>query len=179
MIDLFSSVGMQLDEDLPVSNGLGDVIFTPDWAAADMVRHFAPSGVILEPCRGGGAFMRFLPPDALWCEISEGVDFFDWNTPVDWIITNPPYTKIRQFLKHSIRVSANVVFLVPAWRIFCGYGSVREPAGWGGMAEIRWYGTGGGLGFPMGNAIAAIHWRRGHYGPIHQTFYEDEGRRKA
>lgn len=34
----------------------GDVVYTPDWVAHDMVDHFAPCGRILEPCRGAGAF---------------------------------------------------------------------------------------------------------------------------
>ena len=57
----------------------GDAVWTPDWCAADMVAHFKPIGRILEPCRGGGAFMRHLPSDALWCEITEDRDFFDWR----------------------------------------------------------------------------------------------------
>ena len=152
----------------------GDVVYTPDWCAADMVEYFNPSGRILEPCKGGGAFMRQLPADALWCEIAEGRDFFGWSEPVDWIITNPPYSMTREFLRHAISVSDNVVFLLPARNIFSGYGTVRECSGWGGMAAIRWYGTGSRLDFPMGNAIAAIHWKRGHSGNIRETFYEDE-----
>lgn len=138
-----------------------------------MVRHFCPVGRILEPCRGRGAFMRYLPAGTLWCEIMEGRDFFAWRDPVDWIITNPPYSLTRKFLRHAIEVSENIVFLVPARNIFSGYGTVRECARWGAMAAIRWYGTGARLGFPMGNAIAAIHWQRGHQGIIRESFYED------
>lgn len=154
----------------------GDVVYTPDWCARDMVEYFKPTGRILEPCRGGGAFMRYLPPDASWCEIAEGRDFFAWFEPVDWIITNPPYSMTRPFMRHAFRVANDIVFLVPARNIFSGYGTVRECIGWGGMASIRWYGTGGKLGFPMGNAIAAIHWTRGFSGTIKETFYEDEER---
>lgn len=164
--DLFGSHGPAPQE--------GDVVYTPDWCAADMVRHFKPTGRVLEPCRGGGAFMRYLPPDTFWCEIANGRDFFAWSDPVDWIMTNPPYSLMREFLRHSITVAQNIVFLVPAKNMFSGYGMVREPAGWGGMAEIRWYGTGARLKFPMGNAIAAVRWERGHSGSIRETFYEDE-----
>lgn len=152
----------------------GDAVWTPDWCAEDMVRYFQPRGKILEPCRGGGAFMRALPPDTAWCEINEGRDFFSWRDVVDWIITNPPYSLTREFLRHSFRVSRNVVFLLPARNIFNGYGTVRECAGWGGIAAIRWYGTGSLLNFPMGNAIAAIHWKKGHGGIIRETFFEDD-----
>ena len=30
---------------------------------------------------------------------------------MDWIITNPPYSKMRRFIQHSMEVSDNVVFL--------------------------------------------------------------------
>lgn len=64
--------------------------------------------------------------------------------------------------------------------VFAGYGFVREVIGWGGMAEIRWYGRGSALGFPMGNAVGAIHWKRGHFaGVIRETFYEDDRAARA
>jgi hypothetical protein len=47
------------------------------------------------------------------------------------------------------------------------------------MAAIRWYGTGARLNFPMGNAISAIHWQRGHQGVIRETFYEDDQARNS
>lgn len=118
--------------------------------------------------------MRHLPHDAMWCEIAEGRDFFAWSYPVDWIMTNPPFSLLREFLRHSMTVAENIVFLVPAQKVFSGYGTLRESAGWGGLAALRWYGTGTRVDFPMGNAIAAIHWRRGHSGFITETYYEDE-----
>lgn len=45
------------------------------------------------------------------CEILEGKDFFDFKEKVDWIITNPPYSKMRKFIQHSMEVSDNIVFL--------------------------------------------------------------------
>jgi hypothetical protein len=152
----------------------GDAVFTPAWCAADMVRHFRPQGRVLEPCAGDGVFLRYLPQETEWCEIEKGRDFFARTEPTDWIITNPPYSKTRPFLRHALTLAEEIVFLVPARNIFSGYGCVRECAGWGRMREIRWYGTGGRLGFPMGNAVAAIRWSKGYSGPIYQSFYEDE-----
>lgn len=152
----------------------GDRVFTPDWAAADMVRFFAPSGRILEPCSGDGALLKHLPPGTDWCEIDRGRNFFDWHEAVDWIISNPPYSKLRPFLKHAFEIANNVAFLVPARNVFSGYGTVREAKNFGRMKNIRWYGTGGLLGFPMGNAVAVIHWERGYAGPATETFVEDE-----
>lgn len=88
-----------------------DVVMTPLHMAKRIVDHFKPSGRILEPCRGAGHFTRYMP-DAEWCEITQGRDFFDWEKPVDWIITNPPWSKIRQFLQHSMKVADEIVFLM-------------------------------------------------------------------
>jgi hypothetical protein len=38
-------------------------------------------------------------------------EFFDYDQRVDWIITNPPFSQLRAFLKHSYEIANNVVFL--------------------------------------------------------------------
>ncbi|GAA5150432.1 hypothetical protein GCM10023213_49110 [Prosthecobacter algae] len=88
-----------------------DVVQTPLELAGRIVKHFKPTGRILEPCKGEGNFLHFMP-GASWCEISEGRDFFDWTTPVDWIITNPPWSEIRTFLQHSMDLANDIVFLM-------------------------------------------------------------------
>lgn len=88
-----------------------DVVQTPLDLAHRIVQHFQPTGRILEPCRGQGNFLRYLP-GASWCEITEGRDFFAWKNPVDWIITNPPWSQIRPFLQHSMSLAENIVFLM-------------------------------------------------------------------
>lgn len=88
-----------------------DVVQTPPDLARRIVEHFRPSGRILEPCRGEGNFFARMP-SAEWCEISEGRDFFQWDKPVDWIVTNPPWSQIRAFLQHSMKVADNIVFLM-------------------------------------------------------------------
>lgn len=89
-----------------------DVVQTPPDLACRIVEHFRPSGKILEPCKGEGNFLKFLPEDTFWCEISEGRDFFDFWNPVDWIVTNCPWSKVREFLNHAMKVSTNIVFLM-------------------------------------------------------------------
>ena len=97
--------------------GGNDRIYTPDETASLIVNHFRPCGRILEPCSGGKAFVRALNGECEECEIDEGTDFMEWTDPVDWIITNPPWSKFRNFLRHSMEVSDNVVFLclINAW----------------------------------------------------------------
>lgn len=48
---------------------------------------------VLEPANGTGVFYNNLPPNVTkdWCEILDGRDFFQWTTPCDTIITNPPF----------------------------------------------------------------------------------------
>jgi hypothetical protein len=153
----------------------GDRVYTPPHVARDMVRHFYPCGRILEPCRGDGAIYDLLPDGAQFCEIDEGLDFFDWSESVDWIITNPPYSKMRPFMVHAFGVAENIVLLIPVRNLVSGYGTVREAVTYGfGVKEIRWYGGGARLGFPMGNAIAAVHWRKRYAGDTRQSFFEDE-----
>ena len=49
---------------------------------------------VLEPCKGEGAFLQYLPENSDWCEIAEGRNYYDYNEKVDWIVTNPPYRGI-------------------------------------------------------------------------------------
>jgi len=151
-----------------------DVVYTPSWCAKDMVEHFKPSGVILDPCKGKGVFLGFLPPDTHWCEITEGKDFYDWKTPVDWLISNPPYSQTRVWLRHSYTIADNIVYLVPYRNITSGYGCLEEMREYGWMKHVRVYGTGGKLGFPMGNAIIALHIQRGYRGDTGFSFYQED-----
>jgi len=48
-----------------------DVWMTPPPIAADIVNRFKPTGRILDPCRGDGAFWNVMP-GAEWCEAREG-----------------------------------------------------------------------------------------------------------
>lgn len=155
-----------------VSERRGDVVYTPAWCAEDMVRHFQPAGTILEPCKGEGVFLDYLPDDTLWCEITEGRDFFDWTEPVDWVISNPPYSMTRKWFRHSYGIADHLLYLVPLRNVFSGYGFVREIHEFGGIRELRTYGTGGRLGFPMGNAVGAFHIERGYTGETTFSFFD-------
>lgn len=154
-----------------------DVVYTPEWCAADMVEFFRPTGKILEPCKGAGVFLKYLPADTRWCEIEEGVDFYDWKEPVDWAISNPPYSQTRKWLRHSYTFARNIVYLVPYRNIVSGYGLLDEMWEFGWMKHVRVYGTGSKLGFPMGNAIVAIHAEQGYRGDTNFTFYQKGHRR--
>lgn len=91
-----------------------DNIQTPEYLAKKIIDKFSPMGKILEPAKGKGSFYKFLK-NCDWCEISEGRDFFDYKIKKnDWIVTNPPFSKVRKFLIHSYELeTSNILFLMP------------------------------------------------------------------
>ncbi len=98
---------------LAPKNG-NDCIQTPIDIAKKIVEHFKPAGKILEPCCGEGNFLTALKDSAemiYWCEIKKNVDFLTIIDHYDWIVTNPPYSKYRDFLNKSMQVVDNIVFL--------------------------------------------------------------------
>lgn len=98
-----------------IPKGGNDRVMTPDSLALDIVKHFMPFGTkCLEPCKGEGAFIRAFENFGIspeWCEIDQGKDFFEYKEKVDWIITNPPFSILSDFLEHSLKSADNVVFL--------------------------------------------------------------------
>lgn len=87
-----------------------DIVMTPVELSKALVAHFQPVGKGLEPCCGSGNILRFLD-NADWCELGLGRDFFNYTDKVDYIFTNPPWSKIRQFLNHSMELADDVYFL--------------------------------------------------------------------
>ncbi len=149
----------------------GDVVYTPDWVARDMVEFFKPSGRIMEPCKGDGVFMKYLPASTEWCEIQEGRDFFKWTEPMDWIISNPPYSVFSKWLDHSMKVSNHIVYLIPLTRLFNSGFFIKRQAKWGRIVHMRYYADGASLGFPIGFAIGAVYFQRNYHGPMYTTIY--------
>ena len=95
-----------------------DIVYTPDYVAKQIVELVNPSGLCLDPCRGDGAFHKFLPAGSDYCEIAEGKDFLLYNKNVDYVIGNPPYSIFESFLTKSFEISNNVSFLVPTNKVF-------------------------------------------------------------
>ena len=89
-----------------------DLVMTPSWLASDIMNHFAVKGFYLDPCKGEGAFYNcYESTNKDYCELSEGIDFFDYQGKADWIVTNPPWSKMRQFLVKGMEVADNIVYL--------------------------------------------------------------------
>jgi type I restriction-modification system DNA methylase subunit len=101
---------------LTTNNGNDDVQ-TPDDLAEAIVKHYSPTGRVLDPCEGNGAFSRALRAagcDVTSFDIKTGTDFFTWEPPpgrFDWIITNAPWSLFMEFLEKSLPIARNIVFL--------------------------------------------------------------------
>lgn len=147
-----------------------DIVLTPNDIAKAVVDHFRPYGKILDPCKGDGAFLQFMP-GADWCEIREGRDFYQHQEPVDWIVSNPPYSIFSPFLRHAFTIARNIVFLIPVNKVYNSDRMMREIWEWGGVPEIYVIGPGASLGFPIGFCIGAVHFQKGYRGSTQITFH--------
>ncbi|GFE64928.1 hypothetical protein KIN_20020 [Litoreibacter roseus] len=143
-----------------------DVVYTPRDLAAEVISHFKPTGVMLEPFRGNGQFLDAFPARAIshYCEIDEGRDFFDWHQPIDWIVSNPPWSQFRAFNIHAMRLAANIVWVIPLVH-FSGKARMRDVQEMGfGFREIALLDT--PKDWPQGGfQLAAFHLKRGYSGP--------------
>ncbi|WPJ53518.1 hypothetical protein PQZ66_gp33 [Klebsiella phage vB_KleM_KB2] len=147
-----------------------DVVYTPEWIALDMIKHFKPEGIILDPCSGGGVFFNNLEGNKYFCEIEKGVDFFDFELPVRWIISNPPYSIFDEWLTHSLSLADEVCYLIPVNKLLSSYKKLQEVYKWGGIKHIRYYGSGRKIGFPFGFPVGAVHLSKNYKGEVGISF---------
>ena len=153
---------------VPATNCLAqDLVMTPPELAAVVIGHFAGrmSGTVLDPARGQGAFHDRFPAclDRHWCEITEGRDFLDWHEPVDWVMSNPPWSRLRDFSRHAMRIAPNIVWLAPLTNLTTK-ARLRDldEAGFG-IAELVLIDT--PKGWPQsGFQLVAAWLRKGHSG---------------
>lgn len=147
-----------------------DVHFTNRAVARDIVAHFNPGGCCLEPFRGDGAFYDHLPTGSLWCELSEGKDFFEFDQQVDWIVTNPPFSNLTQVFDHAFSLTENCVFLIPISKYFSSAPRISLAQRFGGLKQIFFVGSGRDIGFDIGFPFGALHFSRGYAGPTFMTY---------
>ena len=160
---------------------ISDIVFTPEYVAVDIIKWLNPAGVCLDPCKGDGAFYNNFPNMGVWCEITEGRDFFDFNERIDWVIGNPPYSLFEQFLFHSFNIADDVCFLVPTNKIFQRLKIMKMINNFGNIKGMRIYGSGQNINFPFGFSVGAFHFSRGHNGTadiVLSPFLEDNPKLK-
>lgn len=90
---------------------------TPERATEELLKRININGVTWECACGDGAISKLLPGEIISTDLIDRgygepyVDFLKTIKKVDWIITNPPYSKMRKFIQHSMKVADNIVFL--------------------------------------------------------------------
>jgi len=92
---------------------------TPDIAVKELLKYETFQGTGWEPACGNGAISKFFP-DIYSSDIridntvigDTGIDFLMTLKNVDYIITNPPYSKAIEFAKHSIECANKVALLL-------------------------------------------------------------------
>jgi len=78
-----------------------DIVYTPDFVSKQIIEFLNPTGLCLDPCKGDGAFLKYMPKNTDYCELREDRDFFLYNKRVNWVIGNPPYSVFEEFLFYS------------------------------------------------------------------------------
>ena len=151
-----------------------DLVMTPTNLAKEVLDHFNPQGHILDPSRGMGAFYNQFPGGKhYWCELEEGVDFMEFGHKVDWVITNPPWSKMRQFLQKGMEVSDNIVYLTTI-NHYTTKRRLRDMRQMGfGLKEIYNVPTPPRPWPSLGFQLAAIHTQRGYTGDCKISWHPD------
>lgn len=159
-------------DDRPKTKGIfgrrrihNDMVYTPHDLARTIIQHFKPSGRILDPCLGDGAFYDNFPADCDpdWCELDRGRNFLAYYRPADWIVSNPPWSSsaYRDIAEHAFRMAPNVVFLIRLPNALGTYARHRSflTAGHGlkEVLVVAWPDAWPQEGFILG----AFHWQRG------------------
>jgi len=138
-----------------------DIVFTPDWLAKRICEIFPIAGKTLEPCKGEGVFLKYLPQNTDWCEIADGKNYYDYHKKVDWIVTNPPYSDFNRFLSHSFALADNIVLLVPMAKMFKSMGTLKSIFGYGGIVSIYLL-PASRAGFPFGFPCGIYYMKRSY-----------------
>ncbi len=141
-----------------------DIVYTPDSVAKQIMSHLNPSGVCLDPCKGDGAFLKYMPEGSDYCEIREGKDFLTYSREVDWVIGNPPYSIFESFLQKAFEISENVSYLVPVNKVFQRQVIMEMINKWGGVKSMIVYGSGQQIDFPFGFSVANFHFQKNYKG---------------
>ena len=137
-----------------------DVYYTPDDLAKLVVKTFRPRGKKLEPFAGKGVFLKYLK-NADWCELSKGKNFFSYREKVDWIVTTPPFSKLTNFLIHSMNLSNNIVFILYLQSLFTNK-RVREIHNNGFGIKTVLYLKQPDTWQQTGRQLAAVHLKKGY-----------------
>jgi hypothetical protein len=96
-----------------------DIFYTPEPLAQLCVKqiNFIQGDIVLDNAYGEGAFYNNFSENVLKqkCEIQDGSDFYEWKYPVDWCVTNPPYSHLDKWLEYSCKISRKGFGYIIGW----------------------------------------------------------------
>ena len=141
------------------NRNVNDEIMTPEHIAKYFINQLPLKNcdTVLDPFRGTGNFYNNFPDYVYkdWCEINENKDFFDYNEYVDWIISNPPYSKYNDVMLQSYKIAKNICYLIPLNKIVSSMGRIRDLEKFGGIRKV-WITPAGKCNFPFGFPAAFV-----------------------
>lgn len=165
-----------------VSNGKGidyktnDDILTPVCVAKFLLKKLPimDKDILYDPFKGEGAFYNNFADKnkKYWSEIKEGKNFFDFNKHVDWIISNPPYSKYTEIMEHSYEIADNIVYLIPLNKIVSSWGRCISLDKYGGVIKL-WILKASLCGFPFGFPACFCWIKKGYKGKIGVELIKD------
>ena len=72
---------------------------TPELLCKELIKQIPleDNDNVFEPFKGEGSFYNNFPVNVSkdWTEIEEGRDYRDYDKPIDWVISNPPFKLVR------------------------------------------------------------------------------------
>jgi len=93
-------------------NKKNDIFITPLLLAKKHIDYieYEDNDIWYDPFKNSGNYYNQFPNDnKVWSEILEGKDFFDFNTKVDIICSNPPYSILDKVIKKSIDLKPHTI----------------------------------------------------------------------
>ena len=107
------------NDDIKKRSKANDVFITPRDLALKHIQmiDYDDGDSWLDPCcydpETGSYISQFPNDNKDWCEISKGVDFFEYNKVPDHICSNPPYSMMDSWLKKCIELEPKTIsFLI-------------------------------------------------------------------
>jgi hypothetical protein len=149
-----------------------DVFITPLELAKkhiDLI-DYKPDDIWLDPCKNNGSYYNQFPNDNKdYCEILEGKDFLEYDSYVDIICQNPPYSILNKWIEQNIKLNPRVIsFLIGIGNLTHKRIQILENAGYGltkmKMLKVHlWYGMSCIVVFEKGKKSIIEYDRKRYY----------------
>jgi len=80
--------------------------YTNEQMVKDLIAITPISGSVLDAGSGKNkVWFNNLQGDKYECEIEDGCDFYKWDKKVDWIVGNPPFSEMKDFIKKGCEIA--------------------------------------------------------------------------